>query len=233
MAGDNIDPLFIYSSLCEELSLLMNLLAQHGEHCWHSQLRESMHLVRKKDIRGLDKLLSLYGGMGSLNDLVVRATNQHDQETLTNEVGTRLARVYGLATQLQRDHRTLKDWTPSKYRYEWERPIFFEGIELPGSAIEIDVLGMYGHLPEMSEEASLWLWHFTICVGVEKSDESAKIIPLVREVLGLVTANRSRLLNRLKQTDGQTLDEWILTLNTILEVAGRQPYCTWTAPIEY
>ena len=121
---------------------------------------------------------------------------------------------------------------PRAYRHDWERPIFFEGVELPGSAIAIDTLGMYGHLPEMSEEASLWLWQFTICVGVEKCDDSSKIILLVEEVLELVTTNRARLLERLKPKDEQTLDEWISTLRTLLEVARQKPFCSWTAPIE-
>ncbi len=40
---------------------------------------------------------------------------------------------------------------------DWAIPIRFEGVELSPIAIVIDHLGMYGNLPGISEEASLWL----------------------------------------------------------------------------
>jgi hypothetical protein len=59
---------------------------------------------------------------------------------------------------------------------DWRRPIVFEGIELPVTAIAIDHLGMYGNLPGISEAASEFLWRFTICVGRPHTIESEVII---------------------------------------------------------
>lgn len=120
---------------------------------------------------------------------------------------------------------------------KWERSIIFEGVALPDTVISIDHLGMYDNLPEMSEETSLWLWRFTICVGMPRSDRSEIVLRHVSETLDLITRFRSRLLLTVPaQYQGlfteDVLDSWAMALRTMLDIAAGQTQCTWEAPLE-
>ena len=117
-------------------------------------------------------------------------------------------------------------------RHSWARRIVFEGESLPGTAFAIDHLGT---LPGLSDEASEWLWRFTICVGCTKSDDSVRIIRVVSETMDRFAASRPHLLATLPARfngpfDDQVLDEWLFALRTMLRIAQRQPRCSWTSP---
>ena len=120
----------------------------------------------------------------------------------------------------------------SPTRHRWARPIIFEGVELPGTTFAIDHLGKE---PEASEEASGWLWQFTICVGVARQDSSANVIRFAGEALELATRFRERLLRDLPGRfdgpfDAAVLDEWVFALRTIIDIARNREICSWTAP---
>ena len=107
----------------------------------------------------------------------------------------------------------------------WQRPIVFEGIELPGVTIAIDHLGMYGNLPEISEPTSKWLWHFTVCVGCPNTADSQVIIQHASEALHLAEKFRDRLMQTVpKHFSGAfepgIVDQWIGALRTITDVAS-------------
>jgi hypothetical protein len=116
-------------------------------------------------------------------------------------------------------------------RHAWARPIVFEGVTLPGTASAIDHLA---RLPGLSDEASEWLWRFTICCGRVNSDDSTRIVRLVAEILHATEGSRSYLLATLPAyfdgpLDEQVLTDWLLTLRTILNIAQSQPRCSWTS----
>jgi hypothetical protein len=116
-------------------------------------------------------------------------------------------------------------------RHRWARPIIFEGIELPGTALAIDHLGKE---PEVSEEASAWLWRFTICVGVTNRDSVENVIRFAGEALDVATRHRERLLRDIPARfdgpfDAGVLDEWVSALRTMIDVARRREQCSWTS----
>lgn len=116
-------------------------------------------------------------------------------------------------------------------RHQWARCLLFEGVELPPSAFAIDHLARE---PEISEEASVWLWRFTICVGVTNRDNSQNVIRYASEALDIATRFRERLLLTVPARfdgpfDAQVIDEWIMSLKTIIELARNTVECSWTA----
>ncbi|WP_429930523.1 DUF6966 domain-containing protein [Agrobacterium vitis] len=60
---------------------LEHFLADHGEMSWANSIRHAANSVENSDAYGLLKFSSLFGGMGSLNDLVL----QKDGRMLTEE----------------------------------------------------------------------------------------------------------------------------------------------------
>lgn len=125
---------------------------------------------------------------------------------------------------------------PAEKKNEWRRPIIFEGVELPSSAIAIDHLGMYDNLPEMSEPTSEFLWRFTICVGRPRTVESAVIVRHCSEALALAESSHDRLMATVPAHwdgpfDPDVIDEWISTLRTVVSIAAKQSQCSWEAPL--
>jgi hypothetical protein len=117
-------------------------------------------------------------------------------------------------------------------RHRWARPILFEGVELPGTAFAI---GHLGKEPELSEEASAWLWRFTICAGCTNRDASDNVVRFAGEALDLATRFRGRLLRDVPARfdgpfDAQVIDEWVHSLRTIIDIARSREQCSWTSP---
>jgi hypothetical protein len=116
---------------------------------------------------------------------------------------------------------------------EWMTPILFEGIELSPISVAIDHLGMYGNLPELSEETSKWLWEFTICQGIKKNDKGKIIHKHISETLLQTNTFRDHLLKNVpNHFDGKFsevhLDMWINDLETMLEACKNKDECSWT-----
>ena len=81
---------------------LEQLLRQHGEDFWASNVARAADLVGNSDAYGLDKFLSFFGGAGSLNDVAL----YRDCKKLTDE-NTRLdalrSKAWDLTKKLQRE----------------------------------------------------------------------------------------------------------------------------------
>jgi hypothetical protein len=66
--------------LVELLNATKLLLAKYGETQWSEWLAKDSLLIKNLDLHGVEHLLSAYGGMGSINDLLIHPTNGHKIE---------------------------------------------------------------------------------------------------------------------------------------------------------
>jgi hypothetical protein len=84
------------------------ILRRHGVVDWTSKLEQVLALLSRRDARGLERLLAMFGGMGSLNDVVVSRLNGHniselEEGSVNRTLRTRLSRAYSLAHDLLRE----------------------------------------------------------------------------------------------------------------------------------
>jgi hypothetical protein len=119
---------------------------------------------------------------------------------------------------------------------DWKRPIIFEGTQLPDATIAIDHLGMHDNLPGISERTSEWLWHFTICVGRNKTDDSEAVLLHATEALNLAKQHRDNLMQTVpkhfqRTFEPEVVDDWIDALETIVVIASNRKSCSWVAPL--
>ncbi|QXE07330.1 hypothetical protein BJG93_36515 (plasmid) [Paraburkholderia sprentiae WSM5005] len=63
------------NSLAQMLDQAEALLRSYGQVRWAEWLTKDARLIRSLDGYGLEHLLSAYGGMGSLNDVVLQRSN--------------------------------------------------------------------------------------------------------------------------------------------------------------
>jgi hypothetical protein len=59
--------------LSQTLEAMVALLKQHGNEGWAEQIERCRSNIARSDFHGIERLLRLYGGMGSLNDVVLQA----------------------------------------------------------------------------------------------------------------------------------------------------------------
>ncbi len=116
-------------------------------------------------------------------------------------------------------------------KYEWESPIYFEGIALPGVTIAIDHINE-SNIPDLSPNTAKWLWRFTICSGVTNKDNSQNIIKCANEALISIRTHRNHLMRVLPakwdgKFDESVIDEWEFALVKIIEVASGREFCEW------
>jgi hypothetical protein len=69
--------------------------------------------VRGLDLYGVEHLLSAFGGMGSINDLVIHPMNGHrvieaEIKVVNDELQTLLGKIKGLATKLYGDEANVR-----------------------------------------------------------------------------------------------------------------------------
>jgi len=92
------------------LTKLMNeaehLLRKHGEEAWAQWLREAGSQIRIRDFRGIEHILSGFGGTGSFNDVYICPANHHlIKERNVGKVNDQLralsSGIYELARELQ------------------------------------------------------------------------------------------------------------------------------------
>jgi hypothetical protein len=92
------------------LTKLMNeaehLLRKHGEESWAKWLREGGSHIRSRDFRGIEHILSGFGGTGSFNDIYICPANHHAiKERNVGKVNDRLrvlsSGIYEVARELQ------------------------------------------------------------------------------------------------------------------------------------
>lgn len=58
-------------ALLDAMRELERFLAQHGEEFWSTNVARAADWVSRSDAFGLERFLSFFGGMGSLNDVVL------------------------------------------------------------------------------------------------------------------------------------------------------------------
>ncbi len=63
--------------LANSLESASEFLLKYGVPSWSSWLAKDARLIRNGDFYGVEHLLSAFGGMGSLNDLVLHPINGH------------------------------------------------------------------------------------------------------------------------------------------------------------
>jgi len=64
-------------TLCKILADTKQLLGDVGETRWEAWIARDLILVESLDAYGLEHFLSAFGGMGSINDLVIHSINGH------------------------------------------------------------------------------------------------------------------------------------------------------------
>ena len=93
--------------LLDKLDQLITLLTRCGDTRWVDWLAEDRSLLAAGDARGLDHLSAAFGGMGSLNDLVIHPKNAHTVEPgsigrVNDELSHLRADVHRLVRALRR-----------------------------------------------------------------------------------------------------------------------------------
>jgi hypothetical protein len=59
--------------LAGTLEAMTTLLKLHGDNGWADQIERCRSSIAQSDYHGVDRLLRLYGGMGSLNDVILQS----------------------------------------------------------------------------------------------------------------------------------------------------------------
>lgn len=129
-----------------------------------------------------------------------------------------------------------KPASASQDHSNWQRPIIFEGNQLPGASISLDRFASTEFLPGIAEETALWFWRFTICVGRLRSAPSEEICSHVDRVIDLSLQRDDKLRTFAadhvdKCFDRSVLDDWLASLGTIRRIAGGCDDCSWIAPL--
>jgi hypothetical protein len=85
-----------------------DLLLAHGETHWANWMRANAQRIRDLDFGGVGGTLAAFGGMGSINDLILHPINGHkieesDVEPVNDGLRSLLERIYQLAWRLNRE----------------------------------------------------------------------------------------------------------------------------------
>lgn len=103
MAGDFEAALTELLTAAEELG---TLLQRYGERHWADWVMGDWRRIQDGDASGIDHLLAAYGGMGSLNDVLIDPHNGHliaaqDVTTVNARLSQLRSRTYAAATRLK------------------------------------------------------------------------------------------------------------------------------------
>lgn len=94
-------------ALAQSLEIASDFLLKHGVPGWASWLANDAKLLRSGEYYGVEHILSAFGGMGSLNDLVLCPANGHqildaEVDRANDELQTMLGDISGRARKLAR-----------------------------------------------------------------------------------------------------------------------------------
>lgn len=92
-------------TLADLLDCTESMLLKCGEGKWAEWLGKDSALIKKLDLYGVEHLLSAFGGMGSINDIVIHPANGHtvresDIDAVNEELQTLLGEIWALAKRL-------------------------------------------------------------------------------------------------------------------------------------
>ncbi len=62
-------------ALIAVLTKAHDLLAHHSVQHWPAVLERARHLIEDRDITGVERLISIFGSMGSFNDVIIHPLN--------------------------------------------------------------------------------------------------------------------------------------------------------------
>jgi hypothetical protein len=90
------------NALAGQLDAVVSRLRASGETFWSLRIEDDLHFIRQGDAYGASRFLTYFGGMGSLNDLILCPENGHkvakaDVSRLNEEVRGLLSCAYQLA----------------------------------------------------------------------------------------------------------------------------------------
>jgi hypothetical protein len=94
----------------QELISFLDVTAQrlrtYGEDYWAEWLEDDAQLLRSEDFRGIEHLLSAYGGMGSFNDVYLCPTNgnkiaESEVKAADEWLDAQRSKMYDLAEQIR------------------------------------------------------------------------------------------------------------------------------------
>lgn len=94
--------------LLETIEAATSLLRRYSVEFWAKWLDDDATRIRDRDVRGLEHLLSAYGGMGSLNDVYICPENGHpiaaeEVGAVNKQLQHLLGRIFKLAERLRRE----------------------------------------------------------------------------------------------------------------------------------
>ena len=89
------------------LTLLIDLLRQHRQDRWANWLARDAVRIEAGERFGLDHLISAFGGMGSLNDVILEPRNRDDIGTgdlvaISERLHQLREQIYAVATRITR-----------------------------------------------------------------------------------------------------------------------------------
>lgn len=95
------------AQLSDALDETLQLLEYYGDIHWSTRLASIAQRLRQGDQSSLDQVHSVFGGMGSFNDLILSPVNGHTlKESESPEINRQLdqlrSRIYELTRQLRR-----------------------------------------------------------------------------------------------------------------------------------
>lgn len=108
-------------------------------------------------------------------------------------------------------------------------PFYFEGVRLPDYASFLDVAAT---LTPVSEEAAMWFWRFSICIGTPRKERSRIVESYARELLAALASSASGLTPELlRKFPGEhpehIISDWVKSLRTIIELSQSRKVCQW------
>ncbi len=106
--GHNLQMIELQDKLIDELEHLITHLKKYDEENWASIFSQTQKMIDNGDIRGLEALKKMRGGMGSFIDLVICQINGHriekSEEDFANTELIRLGNcVFAAADKLNRE----------------------------------------------------------------------------------------------------------------------------------
>ncbi|CAM3123250.1 DUF6966 domain-containing protein [Asticcacaulis taihuensis] len=90
------------AELLEALRGLERLLFEQGINTWAARLKQAADNIEKSDAYGLQQFLSMFGGMGSLNDLILSQDGKLPIEE-NEQLNSLRSKAWSLANNLRRE----------------------------------------------------------------------------------------------------------------------------------
>jgi hypothetical protein len=94
-----------YEDLASTLEQLRDLLRRHDQDFWAKQIDDDIYFVRQNELYGVERFLTYFGGMGSLNDVVItqargRQLDPAEQRSVNDQLRALLSRSWRDAKML-------------------------------------------------------------------------------------------------------------------------------------